>query len=162
MGAVEAISSDGVPTQDVVLADLLDEALVCSDDVGAQAFDLPVELTDESFFEGAIADACRIRVEVDHTIEADGVLGCNVGADRSLVLQSARGADTYEGELTEGVLLLAGLEVDVRQGIQLIEDDVDIVRADAVADDGDALALVRACDGVELAARYIALDGVEA
>ena len=90
------------------------------------------------------------------------MLGCNVGADRSLVLQAARGADAYEGQLTEGVLLLAGLEVDVRQGIQLIEDDVDIVRADAVADDGDALALVRACDGVELAARYIALDGVEA
>ena len=162
MGAIEAIGSDGVPTQDVVLTDLLDEALVCSDDVGAQAFDLPVELTEESFFEGAVADTCRIRVEVDHTVEADGVLGCNVGADRSLVLQPARGADAYEGELTEVVLLLAGLEVDVRQSIQLIEDDVDIVRADAVADDGDALALVRARDGVELAARDIALDGVKA
>ena len=57
---------------------------------------------------------------------------------------------------------MSGLEVDVRQGIQLIEDDVDIVRADSVADDGDALALVRARDGVELTARYIALDGVEA
>ena len=57
---------------------------------------------------------------------------------------------------------MAGLEVDVCQGIQLIEDDVDIVRADAVADDGDALALVRARDGVELTARDIALNGVEA
>ena len=37
LGTVESISSDGVPAQDVILTDLLDEALVCSHDVGAQA-----------------------------------------------------------------------------------------------------------------------------
>ena len=88
------------------------------------------------------------------------MLSCDIGAYGGFVLKTARSTYTYEGQLAEGVFLLACLKVDVCQSIQFVEDDVDIVRADTMADDRDALPLVGAGDGVELSAGYFTLNGV--
>lgn len=64
----------------------------------------------------------------------------------------------------EGVMLgtyLAGLEVDVLEGIELVEDNIDIIRADAMTQGGDALALVGAGDREELARRDLTLAAIE-
>ena len=45
------------------------------------------------------------------------MLCSDVRANRCLVLQATRGTDTYKGKLTEVLLLLAGLEVDICQRI---------------------------------------------
>ena len=58
-------------------------------------------------------------------------------------------------------LVVALLEVDVGECIQLVHHDVDVVATDARAEDCDAFALIRACDGMELATLYLAFLAVE-
>ena len=60
------------------------------------------------------------------------------------------------------LLLLTCLEVDISEGIELVEDNVDVVRTDAVAHHADPLTSIESRDRVELSARDIALDAVEA
>ena len=100
-------------------------------------------------------------VEVEHAIEADGALGRHVGADGSEGLQAATGADADEREPPRLRLHLASSEIDVGEGVQLVEYDVDIIRADTVRQGGDALSPVGAGDGVELAVRHVAFPRVE-
>ena len=56
---------------------------------------------------------------------------------------------------------LASSEVDIDQRIEFGNDDVDVVATDAVRDAREAFATIGASDGVELAARDVALDCVE-
>ena len=54
-------------------------------------------------------------------------------------------------------LLLARIIINVGEGIELVGHNVDIVAADAMTLAGDALAFIHTSDGVELAARNLAL-----
>ena len=53
--------------------------------------------------------------------------------------------------------LLAGLEVDIGQGVDLVHDDVAVVGSDTGGDTGDTFTLITAGDGVELTRLYVAL-----
>ena len=57
--------------------------------------------------------------------------------------------------------LLAGVIIDVGERVELVCYDIDIVATDTMALHGDALALIGACDGVELTTAHLALLGVE-
>jgi len=59
------------------------------------------------------------------------------------------------------VVFLACLVVDVGQGVEFVDHNVDVVASDAVALAGYALAFVCAGDGVELTAAYFVLNGIE-
>ena len=59
------------------------------------------------------------------------------------------------------ITFLTRLIVDVGEGIEFVDHDVDIVTADAMTLHRDALALVHTCDGVELTAADLALFRVE-
>jgi hypothetical protein len=59
------------------------------------------------------------------------------------------------------VTFLTSLVVDVGEGIEFVDHDVDVVAADAVTLNGNALAFVRTRDGVELTAADLALFRVE-
>ena len=56
---------------------------------------------------------------------------------------------------------LASGEVDIDECIEFGNDDVDIVATDAMRDARETFATIGASDGVELAARDVALDCVE-
>lgn len=128
-----------------------------------QTLYLPAKLIDQ----GKRCSKARSRTrsvlhrEVEYPIEAYRMLGCDIGADRGLIWPP-RGAYTYEGQLAKGLLLLPCLEVDIRQSIELVEDNIDIVRTDTVTDDADPLTSVEPSDRVELSAGDIALDVLEA
>ena len=53
------------------------------------------------------------------------------------------------------------LEIDIRQGVELVHHDIDIVAADAGAKCRDALAFVQSGDRMELSVARLALLTVE-
>jgi hypothetical protein len=59
------------------------------------------------------------------------------------------------------VTFLTCLVVDVGEGIEFVDYDVDVVTADAVTLAGDTLAFVHAGDGVELTAADLAFFRIE-
>ena len=73
-------------------------------------------------------------------------------------MEGAGGADADDIEGAVLFLDLAGGEIDIGQRIQFGHDDVDVVRSDAVGKDGDALAVLPARDGDELAGGVAELD----
>ena len=73
----------------------------------------------------------------------------HVAAQRNVCVQGAGSADAQDVQGLVHGLDFAGLEVHVGQGVQLGHDDVDIVRADAMGQRGDALAVALAGDGNE-------------
>lgn len=76
-------------------------------------------------------------------------------------MQSAARPDTDKVKATQPGLDGTCREVYVGQGIQLIDNDVDVVTSDTRREDGEALALVRAGDGVKFATLYFAFTRVE-
>ena len=158
---VEAAGGDGDAAHDVVLGDAVGQLWVGGDGVGAEAVDAPAELRAEGSLEREVADALGIGVEVGYAIKSDGTLGGHVGADRRPGLQTAAGANAHHGQHAGSLTRQTGGEVDVGEGVELVDDDVDVVAADAVREDGEAFAGVVAGDAVELTVADVALDVAE-
>ena len=57
--------------------------------------------------------------------------------------------------------LLAGVIVDVGQRVEFVDNDIDIITANAVRLASDSLAFICTSDGVELATANLMLDAVE-
>ena len=90
------------------------------------------------------------RVEVEQSIEANALHAGDISTRRRVGLQPSAGTDTYEGEGTMLRLLCTCLEIDIRQSIELIHYDVDVVAAYSGAESRDALAFILSGDGMEL------------
>ena len=76
-------------------------------------------------------------------------------------MQATAGADAYHRQRAQiGAGQTCG-EVDVGQCVELVNDDVDVVAADAVREDGEAFAGVAAGNAVELTVADVALDLAE-
>ena len=158
---VEATGGDGDAAHDVVLGDAVGQFGVGGDGVGAEAVDAPAELRAKGSLEREVADALGVGIEVGHAIKTYGTLGSHIGADRRPGLQTAAGADAYQGQHAGSLTRQTGGEVDVGEGVELVDDDVDVVAADAVREDGEAFAGVAAGDAVELTVADVALDVAE-
>lgn len=158
---VESVGGNRRAPQDVVPADLLEERRVCRDNVWLHPCYLPVQLPDKFLLHRCITYFLAVCVEIQYPVEADGMLGGDVGPDRREGLQSAARAQADEGQLAEVGPDGARRKVDVCQRIQLRQHDVDIVAADAVRDDAEAFAPERAGYGVKFAAADVAFRRVE-
>ena len=158
---VEAAGGDGDAAHDVVLGNAVGQFGVGGDGVGAEAVDAPAELRAEGSLEREVADALGVGIEVGHAIKSDGTLGGYVGADGRPRLQTAAGANAHHGQHAGSLTRQTGGEVDVGEGVELVDDDVDVVAADAVREDGEAFAGVAAGDAVELTVADVALDVAE-
>lgn len=112
-------------------------------------------------FEVEVADCVSTAVVVEQSVEADALDGGDEGACWGEGLESSAGAYADEGESAVVLFYLSGGEVDVGQCVELVHDNVDVVASYACGEDCDALAVVGACDGVELAAGCVVLNGVE-
>ena len=102
-------------------------------------------------FHFEVADAVAVGIVVEQTVEAYALDAGYVGAEGGVGLETSACAYTYEGELTECGVVLAGLEIDVGKSIELVDNDINVVTAYTCGEDGDAFAVVCACNGVELA-----------
>ncbi len=77
-------------------------------------------------------------VEIEQVVDTESMGGDDEAVHRDIRLQGARGADADDGQCAEMRFDGAGDEIDIGQGVEFIEDDVDIVRADTGGDDGKA------------------------
>ena len=157
----ESSAGDGDASHHLFAGDAVDEFGVGIDDVGGTEEGIPVEMFLEGFLEGEVTDFVAAGIEVEQAVEADALAGGDVGADGILGLQSSTGADSHEVEDAEIVLDGAGLEINVGEGVDLVEDDIDVVASDTSGNNGDALTVVPARYGVEFAALDVAFHAVE-
>jgi hypothetical protein len=105
----------------------------------------------EGFFDFGDGHVPAVRVPVHHAVKAHGIVGEDIGAERNVRVQGAGGADAEDVQGPVHGLHLTGGKVDVRQGVQFGHDNVDVVGADAMRQDGDALAHPLSGDGDEFA-----------
>ena len=108
-----------------------------------------------------IADHITSCIVVQQTVEADALDGSHETARRCEGLQTATGADAYHRQRAVLILFLTGVIIDIRQCVEFVDYDVDVVTADTMTLTGDALTLIGTRDGVELAAANLALFRVE-
>ena len=76
-------------------------------------------------------------------------------------LQTATGADAHHLKLTKRRVLGASGEINIGQGIQLVDYNIYVVAPDTRREHRDALALIGACHRVKLATGHIAFHGIE-
>ena len=158
---VESTAGDGVATHHVVLRNLINELFVGYGHIGCSLDGIPLHVVAERLLHGDVADYISTCVIVQQTIKADAFHGGDERSRWCERLEASAGAYAHHCERTMLVALLAGLVVDGGKGVELVDHDVDVVAAYAVALAGDALALVRAGDGVELTVSDLTLPCVE-
>ena len=115
----------------------------------------------ESLFEFEVAHLVTTCIVVQQTIEANTLYAGYETASRRVGLQTATSSNAYHGKGAMLGLLLAGVIIDVGKGVEFVSYDIDIVATYTVALNGDTLTFIHTCDGVELAARNLALLRVE-
>ena len=123
-------------------------AVGVSDALGAR----PLHGFEEGALKLEVANFVAARIEVEQPVETETLLRSDEGAFGGVALQTAASADAHEVELTEFGTLGAGVEVDVGQRVEFVDDDVDVVATDTGGNDRDALAFVGSGHGAELAA----------
>src|ERR1700760_1778762 len=87
--------------------------------------------------------------------------GGHEAVDGDIFLEGSAGADTDNREWAEIFFDGAGRKIDIGEGVELVEDDVDIIGADAGGNDGDAFFADAAGVRDELAVMGAVFDGVE-
>ena len=98
----------------------------------------------EPLFHGRNGNLFPVAVPVHDAVEAHAHVREDITAQRNVCVQGAGSADAQDVQRLVLRLHFPGGEVYVGQGVQLRHDDVDVVRADAVGQHGDALAVVAA------------------
>ena len=103
---------------------------------------------------------CPLFVVVHQSVEADGVGRCHVAATVDVGLQRAAGADAHQLEVAVAVCCPLST-VHSQCGIELGQDDVDVVAPHAGAEGGESGAVVAAGEGVDFAVVRLVFDALE-
>ncbi|KXT34493.1 hypothetical protein HMPREF2141_02320 [Bacteroides uniformis] len=109
-------------------------------------------MVEEGTLHGQVAHGVASGIEVEQPIETNGLFRTYECAYRSVGLQAAAGADTYQLKATQTGLFFARLEIDVCQGIQFVHHDIDVVTSDTGGNHRNTFPLVSTGDSLELAA----------
>ena len=115
----------------------------------------------EFVFEVEVGYQVASGIVIEYAVEAYRLFGYYRGAEREFGLESPRCAYAHQSKRTYFVAYLACIEVDVSQGVEFVDYNVDIVRSDTVAEAHYGLAVICAAYGVEFARRYFKVLGVE-
>jgi len=102
-----------------------------------------------------------VAIKIEKIVDAQAMGGGYEAIDGYIGLQGPGGAEADDIEGSEGGLDLAGIEVDIGEGIEFVDDDIDIIGADAGGEDGEAFLADEAGMGDELAVLGPDLDGIE-
>jgi len=130
-------------------------------DIGMRQAVVQLGLGGEGLEELAFVFAGVMPIEIEEVVDAEAVGGGHEAVDGDVFLQGAAGPYADDGQGGEGLFYGAGGKVDVDEGVELVEDDVDVVGADAGGDDGDAFLADPAGVGDEFAVVGAVFDGVE-
>ena len=122
---------------------------------------MPVHVRPERLFKRQVGHAVAVVIKIEQAVETDAHLAGHESAHGSERLESAASAETYNLEPAQLRLQGAGVEVNVRQRIQLVQHNVNIVASDTGGNDRNAFAPEGAGHGAELAAADIAFTGVK-
>ena len=115
----------------------------------------------ESLLKVEVADAVACGVVVQEAIESDALHRGYECAERCLWLQASAGADTDKCQRAVGIFLCAGVEVDIGEGVELVDYDIYIVGTYAVADTHYRFAGIRAAYGAKFARLHFKSAGIE-
>jgi hypothetical protein len=102
-----------------------------------------------------------MTIEVEEVVDAEAVCGGYEIVGGYILLQGSGGAHPDDGKGRELSFDHSGAEIDIDQRVELVQDDVDIIGADAGGDDGKALAADPAGVGDEFAMMAAMFDGIE-
>ena len=160
LGAIEAGAGDRNTVVEAVHK-VLEEGGAGSADIGLRQAVVQLGLGGKGLEEGVVLFRIVMPVKIQQIVDTQAVGAGDKAVDWNILLQGAGGAHTDDGKGGELGFDHAGGEVDIDQGVQLIEDDVYIVRADAGGDDGDPFPANIARMGYEFAVLGLVLDGVE-
>ncbi len=158
MRSVEAVRRDGATAHHVIPGDTVHQFGIGCHHIRNSRFLRIAEMRYQRFLEAEIRHLVAVLVESQHAVKTDGLLAHEEGTQRNILLHTAAGSDTDDLQLAFLRLLLAGVEIDVSQRVDLVHDDVAVVGTDTGGYTGDTLALIFAGDGVELAALHVTLD----
>ena len=115
----------------------------------------------EGLLEVEERDLVAVGIPVHQAVAADGNMREDETAEGDLRLDGAAGADAQDVQRAVLGELLARLEIDVGEGIELRHHDIDVVRADAGGQDRDALPVEQPRGPDEFARSALGLDGGE-
>ena len=160
LGTEETAAGYGDAAHHICTRHALQQFLVGVDHIGmADALRTdPLHVVQEGSFEIEVAHFVTPGIEVEQAVEAHADGAGNEGACGYGGLEATTGADAHYLELAQFGSYETGGEVDIGQGIQFVEHNVDVVTADTRGDYRDALATETARDSAEFAARNVALD----
>jgi len=130
-------------------------------DIGLRQPVVELGLRGEAMEELAFVFAGVMAVEIEEVVDAEAMGGGYEAIDGDIFLQGATGADTDNRERGEGFFDGAGRKVDIGEGIEFVEYNIDIIGADAGGYDGDAFFADAAGVGDEFAVMGTVFDGVE-
>ena len=99
-------------------------------EVGGGKLLIPCRMLRECLLKREVTYAITAGVVRKQTIEAERCAGEDYLTHLYILLYSARSTEAHEGQLTELLLYLSSLEVDVCKSIELRDADVDITDAD--------------------------------
>lgn len=164
--AIETSAGDGDAAFHIVLCNAFEKfrGIVDAVRVSDTLIAGPSHVVHEGCFEVKVTDIVASGVEVEETVETEAFLRCDEGARGQISVESAAGADAYEGEgAVLGAIITSG-EVNVGKGIKFVDHDVYVVASDASALHGDpfreaSACGIDACYGAEFAVAYLTLSG---
>jgi len=102
-----------------------------------------------------------VTVKIEEVIETEAMGGGHETVDRNICLQGTGGADTDDIERSEFGFDEAGIEIDIGEGVQFIDHDIDIIGADTGGEDGEAFFAHQAGMGHEFPVLSLHFNGIE-
>jgi len=160
LGTVEAGAGDGDALVEAVHK-VFEEGRAGRTDIGMGQAVVQLGLSRKGLQEGAVLIRGIIPVKIQQVVDTQAMGAGHKAVDRNIFLQAAGSAHADDGKGGGLGFDHPGGEVDIGQGVQLIENDVYIVGADAGGDDGDPFLSYVACVGNEFAVLGLVFDGVE-
>ena len=158
--SVEARRSDGDTLASNILEEL-EQTLVGIYEIRCCELWIPTRMFNKGLLDSEVADIVAACIVVKQAVEAHRGTRKDSLANLNILLQGSRSTQSQQSELLELILDLSGGKVDIGQSIQLRNHDVDVVGADTRGERSHTTSLVRAGDGLELAACHVALHIVE-
>ena len=154
--SVETIGGYGATAHHIILGDTVHQVRISGYYIGHSGFGGIASKLYKRLLKTEVSNLVAVLIESQHAVEADGLLRNEEGTQRDVLLHTSTRTDTDDVEATFLCFLRAGLEIDVREGVNLIHDDVAVVGTDTRRDTGDTFAVELTGNGVELAALYVA------
>ena len=156
---VETIRCDSTTAHHIIAGDTLHQFRVRCHHIRNGSLGGITNKINECLLKTHIGYLISIFVESQYTVPTDRFLAHKECTKRNIFLHTSASTHAHDVEHTRSLFLCAGSEINIRQRIYLVHDDVAVVRTDTCGYTGDAFTLKAPCYRMELTRLYIAFDG---